>query len=203
MLSQPSKKSQWNLANKPIENDFQHFSIQANFFFPARASTEGDHQWEKGLVCTSAGTGKDEAVEAPCTCLLKMLWVSILPFHMVSIHVPQGNMLSTYLFSSFHWQTGFKSKLLQTFTPLKCQMESTSHPSQMVNHLHIRHSGLTHLPAGGTSFLSAKYSLYSILIMGRKQSVNGQDWLWATRASLASPNSPNIQTFFVQVQAYI
>lgn len=60
------------------------------------ASAEGGHRWDKGVLCTSAETGKEEAVKALCNCSLKMLWGSTLPFHVLTIHVPQGNMLSTY-----------------------------------------------------------------------------------------------------------
>jgi len=81
-------------------------------------------------------------------------------------------------------------------------MESKSHLSQTVNHLHIRHSGLTHLPTAGMSFCIAKYSHYLVPVMGKKHSVNGQDWLWATWVSLTSPNSPNWHFFHLSSRLY-
>lgn len=65
--------------------------------------------------------------------------------------------------------------LFQTLTPLKHEMESKSHPSQVVNHLHIGHSDLTHLPTAGTSFFIAKHSHYLVPAMGEKSSVNEQN----------------------------
>lgn len=134
MLPQPDKKSQWNTSNKPLENYFHHFSIHANLFPSDRlkagqAELAEVQEWYLTHQCWD---WKQRSCKSTVQLLAKK--VSTLPFHTLPIHVPQGNMLFIWLFSSFHWQTGFKSKLLQTFTPLKCQMdfdiidgESSSH----------------------------------------------------------------------------